>query len=165
MEQALSLAMLALAIVLLAVLMRMHGRMAHLRIEPERSRDSSVHQVAIPIRLAAAVLSLLILVRLGEVAQHARPAFFAGLATLPVLAYVNAYAWQFRAVLRGSDLTLMTPSFRTRSYDLTRLIEVCEDLHGTYRLRFQGGNTAWLVKYLSGHSILRRALFEARPYY
>lgn len=165
MEQVQSIVLLALAILLLVVLMRMHARLPDLVPRRPEVADRSEHQVTIPVRLATAILSMILLLKLAELAQTSRPALVWGATLLPLLAYLNAYCWQFRAVLDGQDLTLMTPSFQTRTYDLTRLIAVHEDPAGTYRLRFQGGHTAWLVKYLSGHETLRHALDKAQPYY
>ena len=160
-----SIAMLALAIALLAVLMRMHTRLSDLGFDPEGEAGPSVHEVIIPIRVATALVSLAILLRGAELAQGSTPALISGAALLPALAYLNAYVWQFRATLRGTDLTVMTPLFGSRTYDLTRLIEMHDDPHGTWRLRFQGGEGCWVLKYLSGRNILRRALSEAQPYY
>jgi len=165
MEQVLSLAMLALAIALLAVLMRMHGRLGDLDFDPDGDTDRSTHQVAIPLRVAAAVVTLFVLLRAAEVARADLFSLVMGLALVPALAWINAYLWQFRAVLSGSDLTIMSPAFRERTYDLTRLTELHDDLIVTWHLRFQGGEGAWLLKYLSGRNTLRRALTKAQPYY
>ena len=163
MEQVQAIVLLALAILLLVVLMRMHARLPGL-VLPTSDTGRSEHQVTIPVRLATAILSMILLLKLAELAQTSRPALVWGAMLLPGLAYLNAYCWQFRAVLQGQDLTLMTPSFKTRTYDLTRLIAAQDDPVGT-RLRFQGGHSTWLVKYLSGHETLRHALDKAQPYY
>ena len=165
MEQVQAIVVLALAILLLAVLMRMHGRLEAFPDFDGTPGERSVHRVAIPLRIAVAMVSMLVLLRTAEAAQESRAALVLGLSLLPVFAYATAYCWQFRAVLRGHDLSVMTPAFRTRDYDLTRLTEVHDDLPGACLLRFQGGQTAWLVKYLSGQSTLSRSIDEARPYY
>lgn len=165
MEQVQSIVLLALAILLFVVLIRMHSRLPRLELDPDKPRDQSVHCVTIPIRMVTAIVSMALVLKLSEMAQTSRPAMIWGGVMLPVLAYLNAYVWQFRAVLQGSDLTIMSPAFKTKTHDLTRLVEVQDDPHGTYRLRFQDGHTAWLVKYVNGHDILRHALDKAQPYY
>ena len=165
MEQAISFAMLALAIALLAVLMRMHSRLGDLSFDPDGDTARSVHEVAIPVRVVTAVVTLFLLIRSAEVAQANLVSLGLGLVLLPALAWLNAYVWQFRATLDGTDLTVMTPSFRTRRFDLTRLVDLEETLHVTWHLRFQGGEACWLLKYLSGRNALRRALRTAQPYY
>jgi hypothetical protein len=165
MEQVQSIVLLALAILLFVVLMRMYSRLPRLDLSPDKDPARSEHHVTIPVRLATAVLTMAVLLKMAELAQTSRPAMIWGGAILPILAYVNAYCWQFKAVLQGSDLTIMTPSFRTKTFDLTRLINVQSEAHGTYRLHFQGGHTATLVKYVNGHDTLRHALDKAQPYY
>ncbi|WP_375173964.1 hypothetical protein [Pseudooceanicola sp.] len=165
MEQVLSLAMLALAIALLAVLMRMHSRLADIGFDPDGDTSHSVHQVAIPVRVAMSVITLAILLRAAERAQADLFSLGMGLVLVPMLAWLNAYVWQFKATLSGTDLTVMTPGFRERTHDLTRLIGLEDDLIVTWHLRFQGGEGCWLLKYLSGRNTLRRALTEAQPHY
>lgn len=165
MEQLISFAMLGLAIALLAVLMRAHSRLTEPTYDPEGTHHPSVHEVAIPIRVAAALVTLPVLIRTAEVAQASPYGLIGGVILIPVLAWINAYIWQFRATLDGTDLTVMTPSFRTETFDLTRLTEVHDNAHGTWGLRFQGGEGCWLLKYLSGRNTLRQALSEAQPYY
>ena len=165
MEQVLSYAMLALAIAIFAVLMRAHNRVSDLDFDPEGDTDKSVHEVAIWLRVMTALATLLVLIRTAEVAQVSTYGVVGGLILLPALAWLNAYNWQFRATLRGTDLTVMTPAFKTRTYDLTRLVELHDNAHGTWGLRFQGGEGCWVLKYLSGRNILRQALLKAQPYY
>ena len=162
MEQLISFAMLALAIALLGVLMRMHSRLAALDLQ---IGGGSVHQIAIPIRLIAAGLTIAVLLKTAQAAELNRTTVFSGLILIPAVAYLNAYLWQFKAVLHGTDLTVMEPDFRTRTYDLTRLVEVHDDPTGTWRLRFQGGGSCWLLKYVSGRNTLRAAIAKAQPYY
>lgn len=165
MEQVISFVMLGLAIALLAVLMRAFSRLSDLDFDPDGDTDRTVHEVAIPIRVIAALVTLPVLIRTAEVAQTSTYGLVGGLILLPALAWINAYMWQFKATLSGSDLTIMTSSFRSRTYDLTRLVELRDNLHGTWGLRFQGGEGCWLLKYLSGRNILRQALLKAQPYY
>lgn len=165
MEQVLSFAMLGLAIALLAVLMRAHSRLNEPGFDPEGDTNTTVHEVAIPVRVATALVTLPVLLRVAEVAQMSTMGLIGGLILLPSLAWVNAYVWQFRATLRGSQLSVMTPSFKTQTHDLTHLVELHDNLHGTWGLRFQGGEEAWVLKYLSGRNILRQALLKAQPYY
>lgn len=165
MEQVLSYAMLGLAIALLAVLMRAHSRLSDLGFDPEGDTDTTVHEIAIPVRVLAALATLPVLIRMAEVAQTSIYGVIGGVIFLPALAWLHAYLWQFRATLHGSDLTVMSPSFRSRTYDLTRLVELRDNLHGTWGLRFQGGEGCWVLKYLSGRNILRQALLKAQPYY
>lgn len=165
MEQIQAIVLLALAILLFVVLMRMHSRLPRLDLQPDKAPGRTEHHVTISVRLATAALTMFVLLKCSELAQDSRVALIWGGALLPVLAYLNAYCWQFKAVLQGKDLTIMTPTFKTETYDLTRLIELHDDPHGTYRLRFQGGQGAWLVKYVNGQQTLRQALEQAQPYY
>lgn len=165
MEQVLSYAMLSMAIALLAVLMRMASRLSAEGLEQARDAGRSVHEVAIPVRVVSALATFIVLIRVAEVAQVSVYGVIGGVILMPSLAWLNAYVWQFRATLKGSDLTVMGPNFRTQDYDLTRLIEVRDNLHGTWGLRFQGGEGCWILKYLSGRNTLRQALQEAQPYY
>lgn len=163
MEQVLPLSMLALAIAGFAFVVRIHGYLTDADFETDVHR--TVHETSIPVRVATALVTLLTLVQGAEAAQGSPVALVSGLFVLIVLAYVNAYLWQFRATLSGETLTVMTPGFQTRSYDLSRLVDVEDTPTGTWGLRFQGGEVCWVLKYLSGRSILRRALAEAQPYY
>lgn len=165
MEQVLSIAMLALAIALLAVLMRAYSRLSEPGYDPEGDTGRSVHEIAIPVRVAIALVTLPVLIRAAEVAQGSSQGVVLGIVLLPALAWINAFAWQFRATLSGDDLTVMAPNFRVHRYDLSRLVEVQDAVPGTLCLRFQGGEACWLLKYLSGRNILRQALTEAQPYY
>ena len=163
MEQVIPLSMLALAIAFLALIMRIHSYLSDVEFDTDVNR--TVHETSIPVRVAAALITFGVLMQGAEAAQTSTAAVFSGLFVLIVLAYVNAYLWQFRATLSGDELTVMLPNFQTRTYDLSRLIEVEDTPTGTWGLRFQGGEVCWVLKYLSGRSILRRALAEAQPYY
>ncbi len=166
MQQIQAIVLLSLAILGLTALMsRQRRHRAPIAVRDPSLAGQSEHHATGTMRACVALTSLLALLKTAEAAQTSSLALMLGSLMVPLCAWLNAYAWQFHATLSGSDLTLMSPAFREVRFDLTRLVDVRDDAHAAYRLRFQGGKTAWILRYVSGHGTLRRALYEARPYY
>ncbi|MGI3169855.1 hypothetical protein ACRARG_11915 [Pseudooceanicola sp. C21-150M6] len=119
------------------------------------------HRVPLAVRLLTIAICGVILLRAAQVAVEQPGTWTWGLMLVPALAYVAAYLWQFTVRIEGRTISVMTLGFRTQEYRLDRLVQLHDDGIPAYRLRFEGGKTALVLKYVHGHSLMRRALDEA----
>lgn len=129
--------------------------------------DKSEHSVTWPMRAVTIALTAVIIYQFAVfIAEELAGTGFSvslDMAYLfgPLLLYINLYQWLFKVQIEGDRLSLMTPLFQWRDYDLCDLTDLCDDGNGIYTLRFANQRRARILKYVNGHRRLRESLDRA----
>lgn len=128
--------------------------------DPVRSLDRSIHRTSWGVRLMTPAL----VVALGYACTTPGllpPGLLEGpqLVGLGVLLlYPVVNAWAHRIEIDRDTISIMSPLFSMREYDLSDLDDIREDGPYGWRFRFSGGRSAFALKTLVGARELRQRL-------
>jgi hypothetical protein len=118
-------------------------------------------QCTMGMRLVTAALIGLLLFQLAILGFAGASDIFAFLLIAGLGAYFVYYLFTFRIQIYDNEVVWVDWFLRARSHDLSQLRRVEQDSSGGYRLEFFDGTSAYILRYINGHGLLKDFLLAA----
>ncbi|MFZ7091104.1 hypothetical protein [Primorskyibacter sp. 2E233] len=76
-------------------------------------------------------------------------------------AYLCALNYRMRIVLDGNEMHKLDWLFRHQTYDLAELVRAEQDSSESYRLEFEDGRSAYVLRWITGHEMFKDCILKA----
>lgn len=129
---------------------------------PKQFGDLAVFEATWGLKILPPVLFVVVIIALFK--DSGVPSLSVGLHAFVFIvggAYMMALGIKSRIVLDGNQLHKLDWKFQRATYDLAELTHAEEDKSGNYRLQFADGRSTFLLKYLTGHEVLKDIVIQA----
>ncbi|WGW04678.1 hypothetical protein [Tropicibacter oceani] len=76
-------------------------------------------------------------------------------------AYLCTLNYRLRIVLDGNEMHKLDWRFRHQTYDLAQLVWAEQDSSESYRLEFEDGRSAYILRWITGHDVFKDCILNA----